>query len=133
MKTLLKCHCGHAYFEGEGCRGCYYDEFPHKRKLDSLCISDGYEPFKKTQCKFCPFRIVSLRIPNFCSKDCKMSLIEHKRETFCSHCGKKIQLPTKKYKYCSKDCRAIQEKKNARLKYLERIKTIQTVDKSSTK
>lgn len=53
MKTLLKCHCGHAYFEGEGCRGCFYSEFPHKMELQKHVAPDGYEERAKIIKKRC--------------------------------------------------------------------------------
>lgn len=79
MKILLKCpDCSHAFFEGEGCRGCYYNHFG--RETDKMCESDLMEALKSKRCKFCGNRIKDpSRNNTYCSRDCWFDYLGYKK------------------------------------------------------
>jgi hypothetical protein len=119
MKDLKKCEiCNHGYFEGEGCRGCYYSEFFFKQSFDKKCVDDGFEDFRETKCSLCHFPISkTCRLFNYCSLDCKMSVIHFNMDRECKQCGVKISYPSRRKVYCSKDCRIVAEKETAHKRY----------------
>lgn len=110
-KEVLRCSCGHAYFEGEGCKGCYYTLRPYK--LDNYCVDKYTTPSKYSLgkrikfCKLCATPIFDkLRQKVFCSTGCRIAYNNKDREDrFCLNCKTQIEYPSRKFYFCKHECR----------------------------